>query len=230
MCPLHRGGRNLQRPQALAGPKHSTEAKGHCFPGAVLHRWPTSARLQNCISSCPWPGDSGGKTRLMKARTQIPATSGSLHFQWGYPGWSTTQSAVASGLLSGLTSTLPVNRMVWCCAESGGSVLDLGVVLGLGFCTGSGCYAGSGLLCWVCRYCAPEYYSCASTSFLRTFSPAAWLWSPRPLFSRVRGSNGPVVLGKPLSPSLALANRLLGLVGGEGILSCGILAILSILC
>lgn len=29
-----------------------------------------------------------GKPMLMKARTQIPATSGSLHFQWGYPGYN----------------------------------------------------------------------------------------------------------------------------------------------
>lgn len=77
----------------------------------------------------------------------------------------------------------------------------------------------------LCSIWTPGYYSCVSTSLLLILS----LRRLRPLFSGVRGSYGPVVLrqGQLPFPSLALANRLLGLVGG---LSCGILAILYILC
>lgn len=57
-----------------------------------------------------------------------------------------------------------------------------------------------------------------STSLSIFLCPVAWQWRLRLLFSGVRGSDGPMVLGKPPSPSLSLANRLLGSGSGPRLL------------
>lgn len=71
--------------QALAGPKHRTEAKGHCFPEQFCTDGQTplpdfrthGQRIQ-------------GEAKVDEDQDSDTAISVSLQFQWGYPGWSAT--------------------------------------------------------------------------------------------------------------------------------------------
>lgn len=104
-------------------------------------------------------------------------------------------------------------------------MLDLGVVGGAWIlcgvwmlCLGLGCYVGSAGavlgLRMLCGIWAPGCSSCVSTSLALFLSSVAWQWRLRPLFSRIRGSDGPMVLGKAAFSQPVPGQQAAGVGGG----------------